>query len=127
MKKAKTVSQLVQNIAAASKAQANSIEEINQGVNQISGIIQTNSATAEESAASSEELSAQASMLKSLVSQFKLKKSGGTSTKSSGSPAKESPKPAVSHFALKKSWIDDSLLLDPPVQKAADEPLVTVS
>ena len=126
MKKAKTVSQLVQDIAEASKAQANSIEEINQGVYQISGIIQTNSATAEESAASSEELSAQASMLKSLVSQFKLKKSGASS-KSSSSPGKESQKPAVSQFALKKSWIDDGLLLDPPAQKAADEPLVTVS
>jgi methyl-accepting chemotaxis protein len=40
---------------------------------QISNVVQTNSATAEESAAASEELSGQAKMLKSLVQQFKLR------------------------------------------------------
>ena len=38
----------------------------------ISGVIQTNSATAEESAASSEELSSQAQLLNQLVNRFKL-------------------------------------------------------
>ena len=38
----------------------------------ISGVIQTNSATAEESAAASEELSSQAQMLKDLVEKFHL-------------------------------------------------------
>ena len=44
-----------------------------QGIDQISNVVQTNSATAEESAAASEELSAQAQFLKSLTGQFRLK------------------------------------------------------
>ncbi len=40
---------------------------------QISAVIQTNSATAQQSAAASEELSSQSEMLKSLIGQFKLK------------------------------------------------------
>ncbi|WP_442872779.1 hypothetical protein [Caproicibacter sp. BJN0012] len=39
---------------------------------QISAIVQSNSATAEESAASSEELSAQAGLLNQLVSRFQV-------------------------------------------------------
>ena len=42
-------------------------------MDQISSVVQTNSATAEESAAASEELSSQAQILKSLVSRFKLR------------------------------------------------------
>ena len=44
-----------------------------QGIDQISSVVQTNSATAEESAAASEELSGQAQVLKNLVGQFKLR------------------------------------------------------
>lgn len=71
--KAQIVNELVEKIAEASDTQASSIQQINIGINQISDVVQTNSATAEESAASSEELSAQAETLKSLVSHFKLK------------------------------------------------------
>lgn len=42
------------------------------GVDQISCVVQTNSATSEESAAASEELSGQANILDTLVGQFKL-------------------------------------------------------
>ncbi|MEG1103611.1 MAG: methyl-accepting chemotaxis protein, partial [Oscillospiraceae bacterium] len=51
---------------------------ITQGIDQISAVVQTNSATAEESAAASEELSGQAVMLKQLVGKFKLKGSAKT-------------------------------------------------
>ena len=44
------------------------------GIDQISGVVQMNSGTAEESAAASEELSAQAQLLKELIGKFKLKK-----------------------------------------------------
>lgn len=71
--KAEAAAQLVQQIASASEQQAKSIEQINVGINQISSVIQTNSATAEESAASSEELSAQAITLQTLIAKFKLK------------------------------------------------------
>ena len=71
--KAETMAAFVEEIAEASTYQASAIEEINTGINQISGVIQTNSATAEESAASSEELSAQAVTLQALVSHFKIR------------------------------------------------------
>ena len=41
-------------------------------MDQISSVVQMNSATSEESAAASEELSGQASVMKSLIEQFKL-------------------------------------------------------
>ena len=45
-------------------------------MDQISSVVQTNSATAEESAAASEELSGQANVLKGLISRFRLDNSG---------------------------------------------------
>ncbi|MGN1340689.1 MAG: methyl-accepting chemotaxis protein [Oscillospiraceae bacterium] len=60
-------------ISEASKEAADSINQVTVGVEQISNVVQTNSATAEESAAASEELSGQASMLDTLVSEFKLR------------------------------------------------------
>jgi len=65
--------QLIDKIAEASNEQAISIMQVTQGIEQISGVVQTNSATAEESAAASEELSGQANMLKNLVGKVKLK------------------------------------------------------
>jgi methyl-accepting chemotaxis protein len=47
---------------------------VTQGVEQISSVIQTNSATAEESSAASEELSAQAAALKKELDWIKLRK-----------------------------------------------------
>jgi len=63
----------VNDIAKSANQQAEAISQFNQGVNQISTVIQTNSATAEESAAASEELSGQASLMEKLVSKFHLK------------------------------------------------------
>ena len=70
----KQVVTVVDGISQASSAQASSIAQVTQGIDQISSVVQTNSATAEESAAASEELSGQAQVLKNLISQFKLKK-----------------------------------------------------
>ena len=50
-----------------------SIASVNEGIDQISAVVQTNSATSEECAAASEELSSQASLFKRLVSSFRLK------------------------------------------------------
>ncbi|MGN0669475.1 MAG: methyl-accepting chemotaxis protein, partial [Oscillospiraceae bacterium] len=54
------VAKLNAGISSASAEAADSIIQINTGVEQISNVVQTNSATAEESAAASEELSGQA-------------------------------------------------------------------
>lgn len=63
----------VDKIADAAEEQAGAIEQVTLGVNQISSVVQTNSATAEESAAASQELSEQADMLKKLVAKFILR------------------------------------------------------
>ena len=65
---------LINDIWAASAEQAAMIEQVNTGVDQISSVVQTNSATAEQSAASSEELNSQATALQDLTSKFVLKK-----------------------------------------------------
>ena len=64
---------VVDEIAKASDEQASAITHVTLGVEQISSVVQTNSATSEESAAASEELSGQAQMLKSLIDKFNLK------------------------------------------------------
>ena len=66
---------LIDEIAKLSQEQAMAIIQINQGIDQISSVVQTNAATAEESAAASEELSGQSNMLKDLISEFKLRES----------------------------------------------------
>ena len=69
----------IQKIAASSKhvsdvarGQADAMDQAEQGVNQISEIIQSNSAAAEESSATSQELSAQATTLDELVGKYIL-------------------------------------------------------
>lgn len=56
-----------------STSQAVTMKQIQQGIEQISGVVQNNSAAAEETSATSEELSAQSENLKGLIEQFQLK------------------------------------------------------
>lgn len=65
--------QEVANIRTASDHQALSVRQIETGVTQISGVIQSNSAASEEASATSEELSAEADSLDALVGKFKLR------------------------------------------------------
>ena len=69
----KTISQIIKDINFASESEAENISQINIGMNQISSVVQNNSATAEESAAASEELSGQATILNNLMTRFTLK------------------------------------------------------
>lgn len=66
---------LVNRISNSSSFQANSISQITQGIEQISDVIQTNSATAQESATASEVLNLQAKALENLVNRFDFKRS----------------------------------------------------
>ncbi len=61
------VGELVGEIAAASREQAEGIEQVNQAVTEMDKVTQQNAANAEESASASEEMSAQAEMLKDMV------------------------------------------------------------
>ncbi len=80
---------MMDSIARASKEQADAITQITVGIDQISSVVQTNSATAQESAAASEELSSQAQILKDLVRRFKLL--GGGSAGYTPAPAASAP------------------------------------
>lgn len=80
----------VSGIAEASETQSETVSQVMQGINQISCVVQTSSATSEESAATSEELSAQAKTLQELIGQFKLPSAGGVL---SGSPRESLPYP----------------------------------
>ncbi|MGB4438640.1 MAG: methyl-accepting chemotaxis protein [Sedimentibacter sp.] len=72
VEKSKLVEEMINEITEASQQQAVSASQVLAGIEQISFIVQTNSATAEESAAASEELSGQAQVLKELVEGIKL-------------------------------------------------------
>ncbi len=67
---------LIGQIASASNEQATGIAQVDRGIEQLSQVVQINSATAEQAAAASEELSSQADLLKSMVAQFKLQDAG---------------------------------------------------
>ena len=56
----------MEKVADNAISESQSIEQLTTGVDQISAVVQTNSATSEESAAASEELSSQAVMMKQL-------------------------------------------------------------
>lgn len=66
------LSEQAKKVAVNSQAQEAAIKETSLGVDQISSVIQNNSATAEESAAASEQLSGQANLLQQLISRFSI-------------------------------------------------------
>lgn len=69
---------IVETIAEDSNRQAEAISEINKGVEQISDVTQSNTATSEESASASEQMAGQAQMLKGMIQEFKLVKNSQT-------------------------------------------------
>ena len=69
---AKATKELIENSISAVTEGGQVVNKVTEGIDQISNVVQTNSATAEESAAASEQLSAEANGLKQLVDQFTL-------------------------------------------------------
>ena len=63
---------LMGEIASASKEQMQGIIQINQGLSQLDKVTQQNTATSEEAAATAEELSSHSAELKGMINQFKL-------------------------------------------------------
>jgi methyl-accepting chemotaxis protein len=70
--KAAMMDEAIKEIEADSQDQTDAIIQINQGLSQVSSVVQTNAATAEESSASSEELTAQAQILRGELAKFNL-------------------------------------------------------
>ncbi|KNZ40341.1 methyl-accepting chemotaxis protein [Acetobacterium bakii] len=101
------VTGLVGDIARASNDQASEIAQITQGIEQVSTVVQTNSATAEQSAAASEELSGQAEMLKQMVGAFQLKTAGNKPKRTSQPMAKNQPAARNSQPSQPKIFLDD--------------------
>ena len=64
---------LMNQVAENIISDTDSIHQVSEGTDQISSVVQTNSATAEQSAAASQELSGQSHLLKDLVSRFTLR------------------------------------------------------
>ncbi len=71
--KAMLVKTNIEEIDRSSSEQALAIAQITQGIDQVSVVVQTNSATAEQSAAASEELFSQSEMLNNEIKKFKLR------------------------------------------------------
>ena len=74
--RAQKVMDAVTRISQATDSQSKDVQQVSIGIDQISSVVQTNSATAEQSAAASEELSGQANVLKDLVGRFTLRTEG---------------------------------------------------
>lgn len=63
---------LVEELNVGSQRQADAVGVIEQGLEQVTAVVQTNSATSEESAATSEELSSQANMMRDMIGRFRV-------------------------------------------------------
>lgn len=72
----KIITQQVTGIAEALESQTTEILQINEGIEQINGVVQSNSATSEECAAASQEMSSEADNLREMISRFKVAESG---------------------------------------------------
>jgi methyl-accepting chemotaxis protein len=72
------VTDLISEIAAASKEQAQGIGQINNGLGQVDQVTQQNTASAEEMASAGEELSSQSLQLKQMLAKFQLKRAAGS-------------------------------------------------
>lgn len=81
----------VDQISHKSQEQAVSVRQVTDGIDQISSVVQMNSATSEEAAAASQELSSQAHLMKSELEKFRYRKGGYTSKPAA---QKLEPKPA---------------------------------
>lgn len=80
------VSELIREIATASKQQSSGIEQVNNALVHLDKLTQETAANSEESASASEELNAQASSLAIAVSEFNLRRDLSSSPYRSGNP-----------------------------------------
>jgi len=71
--KAEGITNIISKISDASEDEARGIVQLSSGLDRISSVVQSNTATAEQSAAASEELSGQANILSDLVGRFRLR------------------------------------------------------
>ena len=58
------------NIAETLETQASEIQQINEGIDQINDVVQTNSATSQQCAAASQQMSSEADSLRGMIQKF---------------------------------------------------------
>ena len=68
----KLITTEVTNIAETLETQTTEIKQINEGIEQINDVVQTNSATSEDCAAASQEMSSEAESLREMIRKFKV-------------------------------------------------------
>ncbi|VTR93170.1 chemotaxis protein : Methyl-accepting chemotaxis (MCP) signaling domain protein OS=Vibrio cholerae CP1047(20) GN=VCCP1047_2988 PE=4 SV=1: 4HB_MCP_1: HAMP: HAMP: MCPsignal [Gemmata massiliana] len=93
----KRVTDIITEIAAASKEQSTGIDQVNKAVSQMDTVTQKNASQTEEMSATAQTLTDQASQLRDLVARFKLSESGRGAPRPaprSKAPATK-PRPAV--------------------------------
>ena len=73
----KLITTEVTNIAETLETQTTEIKQINEGIEQINDVVQTNSATSEECAAASQEMSSEAESLREMIRKFKFAEISG--------------------------------------------------
>ncbi len=109
-------SDIVAEIAAASREQAEGISQVNTGLGQIDQVTQQNTASAEQSAAAAEQLAGQADQMRQILARFKTHalssmKSSTPSNSRPSQPAIASPTPEPS-AAQSDSGGDAEIFLD---------------
>ncbi|AWM36393.1 Methyl-accepting chemotaxis protein II [Gemmata obscuriglobus] len=95
----KRVTDIVTEMAAASKEQSSGIEQVNKAVSQMDSVTQRNASQTEEMSATAQALTDQAGQLRDLVSRFKLRHGNAAPAVRAAGPK---PRPAVAK-ALKRS------------------------
>lgn len=117
--KAGLVNDNIVKIDQASSEQTSAIEQIKEGLIQVSSIVQTNAATAEENSATSEEMSAQAVTLQDEIGRFKLSTEYKNNNVASISVFNEQPKTdtALAKPALEKPTLKTPALSKPILKK----------
>lgn len=110
------VADFLGEIALASKEQAQGVEQINGGLEQIDQVTQSNTASAEQSASAAEELAAQGQELKGLIARFTLSDDDGGSGRAGRDRKMDFS--AADNGAQDKDF-DDSAPADAPVFTAA--------
>ncbi len=93
-------SDLVAEIAASSKDQAEGLSQVNDGLSQVDQVVQRNTAGAEESASAAEELSSQSAYLRQLIAQFRLKGMGQAQRAIPAAPTRPAAKPVTGQASL---------------------------
>ncbi|MCL2004756.1 MAG: methyl-accepting chemotaxis protein [Planctomycetaceae bacterium] len=95
----KQTTDLVAGIAVASNEQAQGVNQITIGLQQIDQVTQQNTAAAEESASAANEMSGMATNLQNLIARFRLRgqSKGLASSKPAAAPAPSASAPAHTH------------------------------